>query len=67
MDKQVTCVELIFDAENADSNTATWNTYGSELAGGFGVKYCGKPVVWDGRCEEHKIERRSGKDRRQTK
>jgi hypothetical protein len=58
------CLEWVFDRENAADNERVWNTYGSELAGNFGTKLCGKPVVWGERCEEHKIERRIGKDRR---
>lgn len=59
------CIERVFDHENAAQNMAIWKEYGSELAGDFGTKLCGKPVVWGDRCEEHKVERRKGKDRRQ--
>ena len=62
--KSDTCLEKIFDNENAAENIAIWNQYGSELASDFGTKLCGKPVVWGNRCEQHKQERRSGKDRR---
>lgn len=40
------------------------NTYGSELASNFGMIDCGQPVVWGGKCEIHKVERRGGTDRR---
>jgi hypothetical protein len=60
------CLERVFDAENEHENRLIWEQYGSELAGDFGTKLCGKPVVWGGRCEEHKVERRTGKDRRGT-
>lgn len=36
----------------------TANSYGSELAGNFGMILCGDPVVWGGKCKQHKIERR---------
>ena len=58
------CDERVFDWDNYRENLSTWNQYGSELAGDFGTKRCGKPVAWGGKCEEHKVERRSGKDRR---
>jgi hypothetical protein len=61
------CDKKVFDWENEKENTAIWNTYGSELAGDFGMKLCGKPVVWGGRCEEHKVERREGTERRREK
>lgn len=61
------CQERVFDVENADQNMQIWNQYGSELAGDFGMKFCGKPVVWGERCEQHKVERRKGKkDRRES-
>lgn len=54
-----TCTERIFDRENLESNMAIWNTYGSELAGDFGTKPCGKPTVWgQNYCWKHKKERR---------
>jgi hypothetical protein len=59
-----TCEEMVLDLENTDSNVQVAHSYGSELAGNFGLIPCGKPVVWGGRCEEHKVERRGGKDRR---
>jgi len=59
------CLEQVFDEEHYAENLSIWNTYGSELAGDFGTTLCGKPVVWGYRCEEHKVERRSGKDRRE--
>ncbi len=59
------CLQWVFDEEHYEENKAIWEMYGSELAGNFGKKLCGKPVVWGDRCEEHKVERRSGKDRRQ--
>ena len=52
------CDEMVFDHENADSNASIAATYGSELAGNFGMKECGKVVVRAGKCEQHKIERR---------
>lgn len=58
------CTKKIFDKENEIANTAIWKQYGSELAADFGTKFCGKPAVRGNRCEEHLIERRSGKDRR---
>jgi len=59
------CDKMIFDWENADANMIIAHTYGSELAGNFGMKECGAPVVWGGKCEQHKVERRKGKsDRR---
>jgi hypothetical protein len=54
------CNELVFDHENADSNASIAATYGSELAGNFGMKECGKPVVRAGKCEQHKVDRRKG-------
>lgn len=65
--ESTTCIEKVFDHENVEMNESIWNMYGSELAGDFGMKRCGKPVVWGERCEEHKIERRSGVDRRKSK
>ena len=62
----VGCDKLVFDFENADANMGIASTYGSELAGNFGMIPCGQPVVRDGLCEEHKIERRQGKDRRKS-
>jgi hypothetical protein len=61
------CQERVFDWENYEENKAIWNTYGSELAGDFGTKLCGAPIVWGERCEQHKKERRSGEDRRKVK
>lgn len=59
------CNQMVFDYENAAENMKIWNEYGSELAADFGMKPCGKEVVRDGKCEEHKVERRKGKkDRR---
>jgi hypothetical protein len=61
------CDERVFDHEHYEENLAIWNTYGSELAGDFGTKLCGKPVVRAGKCEQHKVERRKefgGGDRR---
>ena len=60
------CDELVFDREHADENLSIANTYGSELAGNFGMIECGEPVVRGGKCEMHKVERRSefGGDRR---
>ena len=58
------CDSLMLDWKNHQENLSIWNRYGSELGGSFGTKRCGKPVVWGGKCEEHKVERRSGKDRR---
>lgn len=52
------CNKMVFDWEHAAENMAIWEQYGSELAGNFGMKECGKLVVRDGKCEEHKIERR---------
>lgn len=52
------CNERVFDYEHAAENESIWNTYGSELAGDFGTKACGEPVVRDGKCEKHKVERR---------
>ena len=49
---------MVFDHEHAAENQAIWNEYGSELAGDFGMIPCGKPVVRDGKCEQHKVERR---------
>jgi hypothetical protein len=54
------CDERVFDHENYQENLAIWNMYGSELAGDFGTKRCGRPVAWGGKCEEHKVERRKG-------
>ena len=61
------CDTMVFDEENAEWNLEVWNTYGSELAGDFGFVPCGKPVVWGGKCEDHKVERRNGWDRRRDK
>lgn len=61
------CNEMVFDHENADSNLSIAMTYGSELAGNFGMKECGQPAVRGGKCEQHKVERRKawgGGDRR---
>ena len=60
------CTEKVFDKENESTNTYIWNMYGSELAADFGTKFCGKPAVWGNRCEEHKVDRRKGKDRRKA-
>ena len=60
------CTYRIFDKDNQEVNTSVWNQYGSELAGDFGTRLCAKPAVWGNRCDEHKVERRSGKDRRQA-
>ena len=54
------CDERVFDRENYQENLSVWSQYGSELAGDFGTKPCGRPVVWGGKCEEHKVERRKG-------
>ncbi len=63
------CDEMVFDREHADENMSIARTYG-ELAGNFGMIPCGKPVVRDGKCEDHKVERRKefgGGNRRQYK
>jgi hypothetical protein len=59
------CNVMVFDHAHAKENQAIWDEYGSELAADFGMIPCGKPVVRDGKCEEHKVERRKGNgDRR---
>ena len=59
------CNQMVFDHEHAAENQAIWNEYGSELAADFGMKPCGEPVVRDGKCEKHKVERRKNSgDRR---
>jgi len=61
------CNERVYDWENHEANLAIWNQYGSELAGNFGTKPCGGPVVWGGKCDKHKVERRrldAGRGRR---
>lgn len=55
------CNKMVFDHENADENLSIAAQYGSELAADFGMKECGKPVVRDGKCEQHKVERRKAR------
>lgn len=63
-----TCNEMVDDDVNRDLYLGIAMDYGSEVSyGNFGKKRCGKPVVWGGKCEQHKVERRSGKDRRRKK
>ena len=61
------CNERVTDWENLDSNMSIAMTYGSELAGDFGTVPCGKPIVWDGKCDEHKKERRKNTEDRRKK
>jgi hypothetical protein len=63
------CDVMVFDHENADANLSIANTYGSELAGDFGMIPCGEPVVRGGKCEKHKVERRKSlySDRRRPR
>jgi len=59
------CDELVMDWEHYEENMTIANAYGSELAGNFGMILCEQPVVWGGKCELHKRERRkSSGDRR---
>jgi hypothetical protein len=51
------CTAMIFDRENAATNRAIAETYGSELAGNFGMIPCGKPTIRNGKCMEHQPER----------
>jgi len=61
------CNEQVLDWEHAEENMSIASTYGSELAGNFGMTDCGQPVVWGGKCKQHKIERRkNSSDRRQV-